>query len=120
MYEGRNQSMDESKTSGFTMDETKETVPVELLWITLQRNRKQGFFVKFIIYTIFVVLFTVITQMLRPVRATFTVQDSMLQNTVRAPFPLANWPKTFDDIASDADWFEWVETVLLPTILSET
>lgn len=120
-HEQKVASLEAIKTGTFTtLDQNKESVPVELLWVTLQRNRKQGFFIKFIIYTIFVALFTVIMQMLRPVRATFTVQDSILQSTVRAPFPEASWPKTFDDIASDVDWWQWVETVLVPSIMSDT
>lgn len=106
-------------TSTSTMDEAQETVPVEMLWVTLERKRRNSYFFKLVIWTFFAVVFTTLTQMLRPVRATFTVQDSLLQHTARAAFPLASWPKTFYDITCDGDWWEWVETVLLPNILSD-
>jgi len=78
------------------------------------------FFFKLVLWAVFVALFTAITQMLRPVRSTFTVQDSLLEHIAREPFPQANWAKSFYDISSDADWWEWVETVLLPNTLTDT
>lgn len=105
--------------SGDTLDHSEESVPIEMLWVALERQRRHSLFSKFVTWTIFVLIFTVITQMLRPVRGTFTVQDSLLQHTAHEHFPQANWPKTFYDISSDADWWEWVETVLLPNILTD-
>jgi len=113
------QQYEERPVTADTMEQLEESVPVEMLWVTLQRKRKHSYFFKLLTWTIFVAIFTALTQMLRPVRATFTVQDSLLEHTAREPFPQAGWAKTFYDITSDADWWEWVESVLLPNILSD-
>jgi len=105
--------------TGNTLDEADKTVPAEWLWLLLRRTRREGFVIKFLIYVAFVGLFTAITQMVRPVRSTYSVQDTLLEHTAREAFPQANWQKTFYDISCDADWWEWAETVLLPTILSD-
>jgi hypothetical protein len=97
----------------------EETVPVEMLWVTLERQRRETYVWKLAICIVFVIVFTAMTQMFRPVRAFFTAQDSLLEHTARAPFPQASWGKTFYDITSDGDWWEWVETVMLPNALTD-
>eukprot|EP00403_Amphidinium_massartii_P019164 CAMPEP_0178409896 /NCGR_PEP_ID=MMETSP0689_2-20121128/20698_1 /TAXON_ID=160604 /ORGANISM="Amphidinium massartii, Strain CS-259" /LENGTH=589 /DNA_ID=CAMNT_0020031051 /DNA_START=153 /DNA_END=1922 /DNA_ORIENTATION=+ len=47
------------------------------------------------------------------------MQDTIVERTAREAVPGANWEKTFYDLSSDADWWEWVETLLLPNILEE-
>lgn len=98
----------------------KETAPVEWIWLLVTRKRSENHCIKLVPYCIFVVVFTMILQMVRPVRAMFTVQDTLLEHTARYPFPQATWAKTFYDISNDADWWEWVETVLVPNTLTDT
>merc|ERR1719387_1800218 len=100
------------------MEQTEENVPETMLWVVLQRQRNSALFIKLILYCVFVAVFITVTQLLRPVRATFTVQDTLLEHTVRTHFPQAQWAKTFYDISTDAEWWEWVETVLLPSIMT--
>mmetsp|Transcript_41450 Transcript_41450/g.93503 ORF Transcript_41450/g.93503 Transcript_41450/m.93503 type:complete len:746 (-) Transcript_41450:9-2246(-) len=94
-------------------------VPLEWTWVLLQRFKIQNYFFRLVAYVIFTALFTAIFQMLRPVESTFAVQDTILEHTARELAPGAPWARSFYDISTDAEWFEWVETALLPSILGD-
>jgi len=95
-------------------------LPVEWFWVFLRKSKRENFFCKLVAYMIFIALFTTITQLARPVKATFTIQNTILAHTSEEAFPYANFEKTFNDIANDADWWEWTETVLIPAIMSDS
>mmetsp|Transcript_26852 Transcript_26852/g.61928 ORF Transcript_26852/g.61928 Transcript_26852/m.61928 type:complete len:748 (-) Transcript_26852:9-2252(-) len=96
-----------------------EVVPVEWLFLFVRKTKRERFLMQLISYVIFIAIFTTICSLLRPIRTTFTMQDTIVERTARDAVPGANWEKTFYDITSDGDWIEWVETLLLPTILDE-
>lgn len=96
-----------------------ESVPVEWTWIFFQLATRQAHCTQLVIYLVFALFSTVIFQMVSTSASFFAVQDSILKHTARASISSVPWERTFYDLSSDAQWWDWVQQALLPTILKE-
>jgi len=92
---------------------------VEWTWLFFQLSRREVFCTRLVVHLIFVICATAIFQMLCSSTSFFAVQDSILEHTARAPITTMSWDRTFYDISSDAQWWDWVQHTLLRSILRE-
>lgn len=97
----------------------EDDVPTEWFWVFLRKSQRENFLKDFILYGIFILLFTIIADSLRATTDGFRMGNTILAHTSDEAFPGANFLKTFHDIANDPDWWEVVETVLIPASLTE-
>jgi len=103
-------------------NEAEEVVLVEWAWLLIQKRRLESYSIKFALHSLFLVLFVVAFTLLRPVSSTFGVQDSLLEHTSGEPSAgfRASWERSFAAVSGDGEWWQWVETALVPTIFSES
>lgn len=95
----------------------KEPVPLEVVHLLMRKWKREDFLVKLLLNLIFVFAYAFIVMQARPVKSTFTALNSILQHTSDEAFPMANYEKTFFDIANPFDWWTFVDTVLIDGIM---
>merc|ERR1719386_365060 len=96
-----------------------EVVPLELVWLLLRKWKREEFLLKLFMNLMFVACFVFIIMQARPVKEAYQLLDSVLAQTANEAFPNANFEKTFHDIANPPDWWEFVDTVLVPMTFTE-
>jgi hypothetical protein len=99
-----------------------ELIPLEWTWTVMRRLQLERHSKKLAAHVVFAVLFVVIFSLMRPVEDTAALHQALVELTAGAPSTghRASWERTFKSVSSDKEWWAWVETALLPTILSDT
>lgn len=93
---------------------------MEVVHLLMRKWKREDFFVKLMLNLVFVFAYAFIVMQARPVKSTYQVLNSILQHTSDEAFPLANFEKTFHNIANPSDWWTFVETVLIDGIMPAT